>query len=233
MKSLTILCLVAFWPQIGAAYEAVPVTDGGHVAGKVTFEGAPPAAAPIKVEKDPDFCGKQGLVDESLLVGADKGLANVVVFLKKVKKGRAAAPMKSKLVNKGCRYEPRVQALTVGSELAVHNADPILHNTHIKLPKSDVFNYGLPKQGQTITRVVDRKGLMKVGCDAGHTWMQGYIAAFDHPYFAVTGPDGAFRIEGIPPGKYKVRFWHESLGKKTKKVEITAGGQVDLSVALK
>ena len=213
-----------------AAYDQIEVKGGGTIAGTVSFLGAAPKAAPLEITKDQDFCGKNPLFNESLLVSESKGLRNVVVFLKGVKAGKALNPGSATLANVNCRYEPHVQALVVGTELKVENADPILHNTHIKLPKSDVFNYGLPVQGQVVTRKIVRKGLMKVGCDAGHTWMSGYIASFDHPYFAVTDEAGQFRIDAVPPGAYTLLFWHEKLGQKKQKVVVTADGQIDASM---
>lgn len=213
-----------------AAYEVVDVADGGAIAGTVKFLGAAPAPVKLEPTKDKAFCGKTELTSEQMLVGPGGGLQNVVVFLDKVKKGRAATPSKPRLDNKACRYEPHVQAFTINSELTVSNQDPVLHNTHIKLPDSDVFNYGLPVKGQTVSQKIRRPGLMKVGCDAGHTWMSAYIAVFDHPYFAVTGPDGGFSLEGVPSGTYKVVFWHEKLGRKVKKVTVTAGGSAPASL---
>ncbi len=226
---LAAACLLAASPA--AAYDAVEVTDGGTIQGAVTFSGTAPAPVKLVPTKDKDYCGKHELVSEQLVVGAGGALSNVVVFLGKIKKGRAAAPSKPKLDNKGCRYEPHVQAFAINSELTVSNQDPVLHNTHIKLPDSDVFNYGLPVKGQTVSQKIRRPGLMKVGCDAGHTWMSAYIAVFDHPYFAVTGADGRFSLADVPPGTYKVVFWHEKLGRKVQKVTVTAGGTAQASLA--
>jgi len=40
-----------------------------------------------------------------------------------------------------------------------------------------------------------------------HSWMRAYIGVVDHPYFAVTGPDGAFELKNVPPGGYTVAVW--------------------------
>lgn len=32
-----------------------------------------------------------------------------------------------------------------------------------------------------------------------HSWMHGYVSAFKHPYFAVTGEDGSFDLSSLPP----------------------------------
>jgi hypothetical protein len=185
------------------------------------------------VTKDEGVCGVRPPVDESLVVSPQKGLHNVVVHLGKIERGKPIQAAQASLENRDCRYEPHVQAVAVGSELAVRNADPILHNTHIRLPQSDVFNYALPVQGQVIKKRLQRAGLMKVGCDAGHTWMSAWIAVFDHPYFAVTDKDGRFTLGDVPAGQWVVQVWHEKLGGATVKVTVAPGGTADASHAFK
>jgi hypothetical protein len=41
--------------------------------------------------------------------------------------------------------------------------------------------------------------------------MAAYIVVVKNPYFAQTGADGAYRINGVPAGQYSVRCWHERL----------------------
>ena len=41
--------------------------------------------------------------------------------------------------------------------------------------------------------------------------MTAYILVADHPYTAVTGEDGRFVIDGVPPGSYRIRMWHEGV----------------------
>ncbi len=215
------------------AYEGAPVAAGGTISGATTFLGKVTPPALVKVDKDAGVCGKTPKHDESMIVSATKGLKNVVVFIEKIEAGKPIQAGSAVLANIECRYEPHVLAFVVGTELAVSNSDPVLHNTHIKLPRSDVFNYGLPTKGQVIKKRIRRKGLMKVGCDAGHTWMQAWIAVFDHPYFAITDAAGHYQIGDVPPGRYTLVFWHEKLGRKTKVVEVAAKAKIDASVAWK
>ena len=216
-----------------SAYEGAPVADGGTIAGAMTYLGKVPPPVVLPIDKDPAVCGKTVKHDEGLIVSAGKGLKNVVVFLDKIERGKPVKPGAATLANTECRYEPHVQAFVVGTELAVSNSDPVLHNTHIKLPRSDVFNYGLPTQGQVVKKKVRRPGLMKVGCDAGHSWMLAWVAVFEHPYFAVTNADGRYTIADVPPGGYTLVFWHEKLGRKTQAIQVTAKGKVDASLAWK
>ena len=52
---------------------------GGEIVGKVKYAGNPPAPARISITKDQAVCSKVPHLEESLLVGADKGVRNVVV----------------------------------------------------------------------------------------------------------------------------------------------------------
>ena len=40
----------------------------------------------------------------------------------------------------------------------------------------------------------------------------GAIVCVGTAYYALTDEDGAFAIEGVPPGRYRLRVWHEDLG---------------------
>jgi hypothetical protein len=52
--------------------------------------------------------------------------------------------------------------------------------------------------------------------------MNAYAGVLDHPYFAVTKPDGSFSIPNLPPGTYKLAAWHERLGSQTIDVTVAA-----------
>lgn len=205
------------------------VAANAAVTGTVRFLGDAPAPAKLDITQDEETCGKTALYSEELVVSSAKGLANVVIFVDGVTDGKAAVPSTVTLDNTNCRYEPHVVAMVVGSTLKVGNDDPVLHNTHARTQQSDVFNIALPMQGQVIDKVIDKPGLMKVGCDAGHGWMTAWLAAFDHPYFAVTDADGKYSIPDLPPGEYTVVMWHEKLGRLTKPVTI-AGSDVGIDL---
>jgi hypothetical protein len=62
-----------------------------------------------------------------------------------------------------------------------------------------------------------------------HPWMHSYALVQDHPYFAVTGEDGAFEIRGLKPGTYTLEAWHPTLGAKSMTVKIGAGAKGNVS----
>jgi hypothetical protein len=222
---------VALHPLRGAAYEVVQVTDGGTIKGKVVFQGTVPTKKIIPT-KDSQVCG--GIREEpEITVGADKGVQDAVVYLKEVPKGKAWPPLpkKPEIVNHGCRFEPHVQALPVGSVVIV-NSDPVLHNTHGFLGKATVFNVALPVKGQRIEKPVKKPGMMRVECDS-HGWMLGWIFASENPYNAVTAKDGTFTISDVPPGSYTLVAWHEYTGEMEIPVTVKPKDAAQLSIELK
>ncbi len=60
--------------------------------------------------------------------------------------------------------------------------------------------------------------------------MSAFILVFAHRYFAVTDPDGSYRIDNVPPGSYNVFVWNESLPLESRRVTVPeAGGEVELN----
>ena len=74
-------------------------------------------------------------------------------------------------------------------------------------------------------------GTYHVTCDL-HSWMSAWVVVTDQPYVAVTGTDGTFSIDDVPPGEYKVRIWHEEMGEVIRDVVVKAGesSTVDLRI---
>ncbi len=238
--TLTAVALAALLaaPAAARAYETIDVANGGKITGTITLQGKLPATPKAKFpanlnKQDRDFCKKKRpLVTDFYRVGKGKQLADVAVWLRKVKKGKARKKEMGKLANLNCRFLPLVQTIDVGAKLLVTNDDPINHTTHPIYERGSItaFNIAMPKKGQRAKKKVRRAGLMKVQCDAGHVWMRAWVHAFKHPYHTVSGADGAFTIDGIPPGDYTLEAWHEKAGKQTRKIKITAGGAVTLDL---
>jgi len=216
----------------------------GTIEGTIRLAGAAPAVAARPILKDAGACGREAAA-ESVVVGKGGTLGNVVVFLKDAKPAAAPAPVAgASLDQRKCRYVPHVQALTVGTSLAVMNNDAILHNVHGNEAKTDapaltVFNLATPIKGQKVPVAMRKPGLVKLQCDAGHTWMNAWIYVFEHPYYAVTDDSGAFVIGDVPPGEHVVELWHEPANgegagtRVTAKVKVIDGKRARLDLALR
>jgi len=152
---------------------------------------------------------------------------------------------------KDCRVVPHVNVGFVGEEYIFRNDDRILHTIQLKLglayqkkvsqrPLEDgasIYNIALPKTGLEVRKPI--KKWHRMTADTGfiqirsntHNWIRGYIFIFDHPYAAVTDAEGAFEMDGLPPGEYTLKAWHEGFGLQERKINIKTGESVEIEVA--
>jgi uncharacterized surface anchored protein len=71
-----------------------------------------------------------------------------------------------------------------------------------------------------------------VDCDA-HGWMEGWIYVVDNPYYAITGADGKFTINDVPPGDYKLVAVQSFTGPIEMPVTVKGGEPTKLEIELK
>ncbi len=200
---------------------------GGTIEAEVKYNGAP-VIEQLKVNKDTEKCGQEAKI-EKVAVGANKGLANAVVSVPDAK----GAPTAKKITvdQKGCAFHPHVSAMTPG-EVDFKNSDDILHNLHTYSTANPSINKAQPKFKKDMVEKFEKPEVIKITCDV-HSWMLGWIAVMPNPYFGVTDTTGTTKIENVPPGKYKVKVWHETLGQQEKDVEVKAGQTSKVAVEMK
>ena len=193
--------------------------DWATLTGRIVYDGKPPAETDITPTKDPEVCGKHKIPDEELLVSKDGGLENAVIMLRT--KGVPVAPSYEsaanetvKLDNKGCRFEPHVEIIRTSQELALHNSDPIGHNSKVDPLLNPGINPILPAGGEPVKYKFSQEEALpvKVGCNI-HPWMGAWLVVRKDPYAAVTDADGKFTIKDLPAGKeLEFGLWQENAG---------------------
>jgi len=206
----------------------------GDVTGRITYAGDPPAPRPIEITKDPEICGRTPLVDDALVVGADRGILNVVVRIADPgdnPRPMPAPPAPAALDQDGCRFVPRIILVPAGTPLDFVNSDGILHNIHTWSKLNPSFNRAQPKLRKVMTETFANPELFRVTCDV-HPWMTGYIVVAGHAWYAVTSADGRFRIAGVPAGTRTLEFWHERLGVQKKQVTVASSGELKVDLTL-
>jgi len=215
------------------AYDAVSVTDGGSIKGKVVFNGTIPPKRKVVPTKDREVCASGVREVDQILIGADKSVQEAIVYLKAMEKGKAWPKLAKtpEIDNVKCDFQPHVMVMPVG-DLVVVNTDPVLHNTKSFIDRVPIFNLALPNQGQRITRPIKKSGIMRVECDA-HGWMLGWVYVADNPYYAITPKDGSFTITDIPPGTYTLVAWQEFTGPTETPITVKGKEATSITVELK
>lgn len=216
-------CVAAAGPP-GARLSAQGAA-AGTITGHVRLSGPAPANPLVRMGADPR-CSLatrgQRLTQDIVLRSADGGLANAFV---QMQGSFAAAPPPREPVTidqRNCLFVPRVVGARVGQTLRITNGDATAHNLH-SVSKANAFNTSQPKQGMVSAfQLKADEGMVRIRCDI-HSWMTTYVGVTAHPYFAVSGSDGAFTIARVPPGRHTLQVWHERYGILTRTVEVKAG----------
>src|SRR5262245_39365146 len=188
----------------GTAPAAAPAGPTGRIRGVVRFQGAPPPAAFEPISENQNVCGDKVAVSR-LTLGKEQGVKHAFVFLDGVQISEQFKARESLLIDqKDCQYVPHSLIVPAGGKIDITNSDPILHNVHAhqvtEQGQSTLFNIAQPVRGQRTT--VDSSltpGIVYLTCEAGHPWMSGYVFVANHPYVTLSGKDGEFTIEGVPP----------------------------------
>ncbi len=246
-RVLLVIAALSFFPGCGTnkppekkaaakpvAYLHVDGATAGMLRGRVTYHGPRPARQAIAMDADAG-CEQANhghpVYDSSLLVGHDGGLANAFIYIKSGLEGKVFEPAPEPVLvdQRGCMFVPRIIALRAGQTLAVKNSDPVSHNIHPMPANNREWSQQQSPDSPDMEHRFPRPEVMiPVKCNV-HSWMHAYIGVVDHPYFAVTGPGGAFEIPDVPPGDYTVAVWHEKLGDQVKPVHVapSASATVD------
>jgi hypothetical protein len=230
VAAVLVIAALAWW--LGAtrvsAYEAIQVSNGGKIVGTVKVAGKFAPRPPLAVNKNREVCGNH-IEDESLVVGPEKGLRYAVLTLENISKGRAVELEAGyALDNQKCRFVPHVQAISLGQWIELKNTDPVLHSADALLGEQQtLFNVAL-WPGRAVRKPAAYPGVVRINCGV-HSWMSAYVIVTDNPYHAVTDLYGAYEIDDIPPGTYKLRLWHELLGTQEKEVRLEAGRELQVN----
>ena len=225
-KKFSVIVFVAVWCVI-ACSQAWAET----IKGSVRYTGAPVEKKKLPVTIDQYACGKEKDA-EDLLVSSTNGIRNAVVSLRNLPpgaKGEWNLP-EVKMDQRQCAFVPRVVVVPVGGTVEFLNSDRLLHNVRSAGKENPPFNRAQP-HARTISVTFKKPEFLRVDCDL-HSWMRGWVVVAEHPFYTVTNEQGEFTLENVPPGKYTLQVWQESLGTVTQEVTVGDKGAASVTVRM-
>ena len=158
-----------------------------------------------------------------------KDRSGVVVFVDALP--RAAQPHdlqnEPRISHKGRQFSPGVLPIVKGTTINFFNDDSIYHNV-FSLSKSNTFDLGIYPEGTSKFVTFSELGLVKIHCNI-HPRMSSTILVLNNTLFAKTGPDGRFRIDGVPDGQHRLRLWSELSDEQSRNVSVSGGGRFEES----
>ena len=212
---------------LGAAPAQEAASD---VAGVVRFAGdSKPKRLNDLIDKDrhggPHRDGRD-ILDEAEAVGKKGELAHVLVRVKGAVKGDFPAPADPVVLDAAdYQFRPRVVVVQPGQVLRLRNSGFDRFNFNGKAARNRGFNVNLARGGTHDVRFTETESSINVAHDCC-PWQVAWVHVIEHPFHAVTGGDGAFRIKGLPAGEYELESWHEKFGVRSAKVTVDGKGAV-------
>lgn len=212
----------------------LPGADGktGDLLGRIVLDGQEPVPVLPRIVPNRGVVAPNGFADESLLVDPQsRGVANVFVYLKSFTPPAdfPTPPVPSvwaKIEASNHRFEPHAQIIRAGQQVMAEAVNMVT-NAHYQPLRNQSWNMLLDgKVGRDVTFGFKQAETIPVRIVSNiYTWMSCYVLPLDHPFAAVTDPQGNFAIRGLPAGDYEFRVWHEKTGylEKSWKLKVEAG----------
>ena len=135
---------------------------------------------------------------------------DAVVYLVPVDSAPLPPPAQATIDQRELRFVPRVVVVPPGSTVDFLNSDALLHNVFSPPRPGPGFNLGVYPLAEHRSHLFAEEGGHVVLCHV-HPEMLAYVVVLPSPYWATADPEGRFRLDSIPPGRYRVQVWHRRL----------------------
>jgi plastocyanin len=116
----------------------------------------------------------------------------------------------AQVAQKDMVFVPSILPVRAGTRVFFPNLDPIYHNIFSYSPAKR-FDLGRYRSDERPVPSVlfDVPGMVTLRCDI-HEHMRAIILVLDTPYFVVSDVSGAYRLTGLPKGRYTLKAWVDS-----------------------
>lgn len=165
-----------------------------------------------------------------------KGLRDsrdAVIYIEGVEKPEPAPREHFRMDQKNLEFIPHVLPIVRGTTVDFVNSDDVLHNVFTPDKCAEKMNLGTWPKGQTRSYTFKEEGCVSVILCNVHPEMEAWVLVLQNPYFFKTDTDGAYKIEGVPAGKYKLTAWHGRLEPRSVEIEVPPEGVIQADFSLK
>ena len=181
-------------------------------------------------------CGGAAAASVGVFVAdrAGKPLPDAVVMLEPANGRLPVTPMAGvRIAQVKRQFTPQVSVVTVGTPVSFPNDDTVRHHVYSFSPVKS-FELKLYSGAPNAPVVFDKPGIAVLGCNI-HDQMVAWVVVVDTPLHARSAATGQARLEGVPPGTYRLRVWHPALPEgapPTSSALVVDGADVEQRVAL-
>ena len=185
---------ISAWTLVALSLLALPATlRAATLTGTVSWT-ASPKRRPVAISRDRHVClGAEPLFEPFVTVDPSGRVLGAAVWVDDLAPEPNLPESTVTIDQVGCVFVPSAAVSHVGATLRVVTSDPVLHTVHVK-DEADrtVANWAMPVRGQEVSLRLERSGVLRLRCEAGHDWMRAAVRVLDHRAYAVTDVAGHF-----------------------------------------
>jgi plastocyanin len=163
-----------------------------------------------------------------------KSAENIAVYIDTVPGKKFDPPVQHVPVDqRNLKFTPHTTIILRGTTVDFLNSDQVAHNVFwpsINGDKRLRHNLTVVSPSQKKSFQFNDLGTAQTLCNF-HPDMVAYVVVVPTPYFALTGNDGTFTIQNVPPSTYTLKTWSEDGKPTTQTITVTdATTNVELAV---
>jgi plastocyanin len=153
-----------------------------------------------------------------------KSAENIAVYIDTVPGKKFDPPVQHVPVDqRNLKFTPHTIIILRGTTVDFLNSDQVAHNVFwpsINGDKRLRHNLTVVSPSQKKSFQFNDLGTAQTLCNF-HPDMVAYVVVVPTPYFALTGNDGTFTIQNVPPGTYTLKTWSEDGKPTTQTITVT------------